>query len=483
MTNDFYDFDDRGGEVKGRGHLFLWTVFILLLIAFAFACWLGSFYVFGHPEQAKPYEILMKLHKLEPPKRFEITAAPPGEFLTAKKLFERYSKLSPLQLQNDNAELLRIYIKNYRETKARVPYATGRFEIVSAYELQPTDLFSNGMVALAVSVEHPQVMIEHIYPSALETVPRLRALLQPGLELKLERTYDIAAVLNASRTDDGRFIFTLVPLTYGNYVLKQGVGTFSLEPPMQLNVAAGVPIVRGKVLQDAMQAYAEIRRARRSEPDSQEQAKSSEPELVRLDEEKEAPQAATPMPVAPAPLPPATPRNIASRMAKPTPPLVAMNASPKPRAATPIPVATPIAATSPSGVPLKPFISSIPGQDPRHTAARWPTFTPGQQPPGRTLTVGDALPLAERGDLSGRTYLRGSFVVTASGDNWAVLRSQGGKSGPGAARVIVQYPASATPPPPGSTFSRDESRAFQVQDVHRSDDGQVNINVREVTQP
>ena len=96
--SDFYtrgEFDTLSGSAPKKDNLFLWTVVILLLIGFAMACWLGSFYIFGHPERAESYKILKKLHKIDPPKRFEITAAPAGEFLTAQKLFERYNTLHP----------------------------------------------------------------------------------------------------------------------------------------------------------------------------------------------------------------------------------------------------------------------------------------------------------------------------------------------------------------------------------------------------
>src|SRR5260370_32162800 len=89
MAEEYYQDDEPTAEGPARDHLFLWTVFILLLIGLAFACWLGSFYVFGHPEKPRPYQLLKKLGKIEAPRRFEVTAAPPGEFLTAQKLFER----------------------------------------------------------------------------------------------------------------------------------------------------------------------------------------------------------------------------------------------------------------------------------------------------------------------------------------------------------------------------------------------------------
>src|SRR6478672_11329786 len=116
MAQDYFDDYDDHPESSGRDNLFLWTVLILLLIGVAFACWLGSFYVFGHPEQPRAYKILKRLGKIEAPRRFEDIAAPPGEFLSAQRLYERFSKFSRLELERENGDLLRNYINNYRET-------------------------------------------------------------------------------------------------------------------------------------------------------------------------------------------------------------------------------------------------------------------------------------------------------------------------------------------------------------------------------
>ena len=48
---------------------------------------------------------LKKLHKIDPPKRFELTAAPAGEFLTAKQIYARYNVMRPAELALVNAEL------------------------------------------------------------------------------------------------------------------------------------------------------------------------------------------------------------------------------------------------------------------------------------------------------------------------------------------------------------------------------------------
>jgi len=48
---------------------FGWAVFLLLLTGFALASWMGSFYVFAHPEDPCCYKILQALDKIEPIKR------------------------------------------------------------------------------------------------------------------------------------------------------------------------------------------------------------------------------------------------------------------------------------------------------------------------------------------------------------------------------------------------------------------------------
>ena len=97
--------------------------------------------------------------------------------------------------------------------------------------------------------------------------------------------------------------------------------------------------------------------------------------------------------------------------------------------------------------------------------------------------------LADRGTSGERLYLRGQFVVTASSEGRAVLRSQKGLTNlikPGSitsTRVIVEFPSGTNPPAEGSSFSRDEQRPFQITDVRRGADGQLNVYVREVTSP
>src|SRR4029453_2063070 len=202
-----YDYDDEGLEPQRRDNLFIWTVFILLLIGVAFACWLGSFYIFGHPEEPRSYRILKKLKKIEAPRRFDVTAAPLGEFISTQKAFEKYSTLKNLELQRENAELLRISTKNYTESKKLVPYVRGKFEVIETRELTSKDLFPMGTVALLQSLDYPQVVVEHLFPATGPNLEASKRLLAPGFPFSIEKTNDVTAVLHVERLEDARMLF------------------------------------------------------------------------------------------------------------------------------------------------------------------------------------------------------------------------------------------------------------------------------------
>jgi len=498
--SDFYtrDYDSLSGPPR-RDNLFLWTVFILLLMGFAMACWLGSFYIFGHPEDVRSYKILLKLHKLDPPKRFEITAAPPGEFLTPQKLYERYKTFPPLRLKAENDELMRMYINNYQNTKKLVPYIVGRFTILDAHELTREDIFPSGVAAVAQAAEFPQVLLEHVYTSDTQYVPALKAMLKTGLDVKLARSLDLAAIIHIQRLVDGSLQFTAVPLLYGSYALKQGEGTFSLQPPPGLNLVAGLPIIHGPELDEALERYAEYQRTNTPASTALDQplatpAYSAAPssELVRINAAP-GPEISLPMraPKGKGHASPKPATAVAAALPASTPAQSAMlatgNPNLRPLDAQAAPAATPM-AQSPNGAPLTPFLQSAPEPVLTNNDANWRTYPPGQMPRGRVILPSDAAPLAESGLGGERLYLRGNFVVTASEENRAVLRPQSGvlsallrqSSG---TRVIVEYPSGFEPPAEGSTLVRDDNRPFMITDVRRGADGQINLYVREITTP
>jgi hypothetical protein len=244
MDYGAYPYDEPYARPRRRINYFAWTVVILLLTGFALAAWLGSFYIFNQPERPDSYRILQRLHKIEAPKRFELTAAPAGEFLNSKQLYERYSELGNAELARTNGELARNYIRNYQTVRGLVPYVVGRFKIVAVRELGPGDVFTSGMVALTNAVDNGELLMEHLYPANPEALPLMKQTLNVGLEIKLERSHDISSVLHAERLVDGRMMITAIPLLYGSYTVTRGLGTFRLEPPLSLNLAAGWPLFK-----------------------------------------------------------------------------------------------------------------------------------------------------------------------------------------------------------------------------------------------
>lgn len=531
MDDDLFSRPSQAQLGRHRDNLFGWTIFILLLIAFAFACWIGSFYLFGHPENPRSYAILKKIKKIEPPKRFELTTHPIGEYLTPKQVYERYIAMSRLELQRENQQLLRDYINNYQNTKKLVPYVTGRYSVLQATGLQKNDLFDSGIVAFAYAIDFPHLLIEHVYTTDDANMAPLRQMLVKGLEIKLERTLDLSAVIHVEKLEDGKIQLTVVPLLYGSYALRQGTGSFSLQPPVGLNLTGGMPILkpdRTTVALKSVPPDAEPGPKTKAAPASTivrvEPVATPIPlnaSAVRPGPQTPAtgvasPTAPSPQPAPPEPLRPtvaaavpvAVPVASASAIAvqapvtTPTPVTAAQPVSPKIAAAipvgspfpkaspavamatpTPAPVSTPAAAAP---MPLQPFLAAAPTPNLTTNApSSWRTFSPGQMPRGR-LIAPDELGEFSSGLSGERVYLRGRFDVTVSGETRAVLRPQGNalsnlvRSGE-TPRIIVEYPAGTPPPGAGSVVSRDQLRPFQIIDVRRDSGGQVNVYVREIT--
>jgi hypothetical protein len=478
-----FSFRTDDPAIAKESNLFVWTVVILLLIGFAICCWVFSFYVFGHPEKPFSYSILAKLKKLDAPKRFEITAAPQGEFLTAQQLWDRYNKMTNRELERNSQTLLRNYLRNYRLSPDKVPYVVGSYNILDSYELNDSNLFPSGVVALAQATDAPQVLLEHVFTADKRVIPVLHRMLLTGLNLRFDKTVDLSALVNVTRLKDGRLQFTAVPLLYGSYTTSSGAGSFSLEPPGHLNIAKGLPVVNQPTIAEALDKLAVHRN--RAGLDGTETASATprpQMQLVRVERPKPVTENATPSET-PAASPAAAVSPTPARTEAPVLPAVPA----KSPASTPVlAAASPVAKPKPT--PLQPFLSPTPGSIATTAGGKWPTYAPGQMPRGRLANVPDMSDLASRGVAGERIYLQGSFVVTASGQNRAVLRSQaalpenlgmGGRSSN--TRIIVEFPSGSRPPSEGSTLSRDSRRPFLVTEVRRTSDGQVNVYVREVT--
>jgi hypothetical protein len=533
-----YDEPYTYGRPRRRTNYFAWTVAILLLTGLAISAWIGSFYIIGQPERPESYRILQKLHKVDPPKRFELTAAPAGEFLTAQQVFERYSTMGAAELTKVNGELVRNYIRNFQQVRGLVPYVIGRYTIMEARELGPNDVFTSGMVALTNAVEHGELLMEHVYPADPQAVPLMKQALTVGLEVKLERTHDLSAVIHVERLEDGRLMITTLPLLYGQYMVTRGPGTFTLEPPLDLNLEAGWPLFKQSLRAKAEARFASYRQQKAPAPANlpvpglaPSVTPPAENELVRIEQAVAVqPPAAMPKldkhgkPI-PAPkggklaknqkaVPAPTAAPVTSRpvVAKETPsptPIAVAAASPPPKPAAPKPtesqpsvvakpvatppervaVASPPVATPVPALPAQPVPPDASGNALASTAggSTWKTFPAGKMPLGRLITTGDLKDLADRGIAGERVYLKGQFVVNIADANRAVLRPRQRltdtvlRFGAGSStRIIVDYPAGYSPPAQGSVVNRDESRPYEITEVRKQDDGQLNVFVREI---
>jgi len=530
MDYGLYRFEEPYARpVRRRVNYFGWTLAILLLTGFALAAWLGSFYIFDQPERPDSYRILQKLHKIEPPRRFELTAAPPGEFLNSKQLVERYSAMGAAELAKTDAELVRNYIRNYQQVRGLVPYVTGRYVIMEARELGPSDVFTSGMIALTSAVDNGELLMEHVYPADPQTVPLMKQTLTPGLEIKLERTHDLSAVAHVERLSDGRIMLTAVPLLYGEYTVLHGNGTFTLEPPLSLHLEGGWPLFKEQSRMRAEMHFAN-RRQQNAPAGSvpipgltPSNTPAPENQLVRV-------EAAKPVPVE-------TPSIVATKGGKTKPGAkatkLAKNQTPKPTAsiaaAKPVekstaapppqtpavakaaPVDQPPKNTEASPAPTAAYAPEVAMARPTETPVRatpapetdssgtlastagggnWKTYPPSRMPLGRLITPGDLRDVAERGTAGERIYLKGQFVVNFSDANRAVLRPRGTLTdsvlhfGAGSStRIIVEFPSGYTPPPQGSIVSRDEARPLEITEVRKQEDGQLNVFAREIMQP
>lgn len=545
-TQSYDPYEEPYSRPPKRINYFAWTVAILLLIGLALAAWLGSFYIFNQPERPDSYRILQKLHKIEPPKRFELTAAPAGEFLNASELYESYVGMGAAELARTNAELLRNYIRNYQQVRGLVSYVVGRYTIIAVRELGPEDVFPSGMAALTAAVDSGEVLMEHVYPAKPEALPLMKQTLTVGLEVKLERTHDVSAVIHAERLVDGRILVTAVPLLYGSYTVTRGLGTFRLEPPPSLNLVGGWPLFKSQERASIEQHLAEYRQkmaAVQAGPipvpglGASPTPPPAKNELVRIEQARPvAPLAMTPPVVASnaklakaTPLPKgkkgkkqqlespasaATPAQAVVAQNKPAPagtPITLASALVPPSAlnlsvATPAPASkapdagtgsvaqsSPVAMAKP--VPVLPAQPAPPDASNVALASNagggnWKTFAPGKMPLGRLIASGDLNDVADRGLAGERIYLKGQFVVNFSDANKAVLRPRttltskvlhfgGGSS----TRIIVEFPRGYTPPHQGAVVNRDETRPYEITEVRKQEDGQLNVFVREIMQP
>jgi hypothetical protein len=398
------------------------------------------------------------------------------------------------------------------------------------------------MVALTSAVDNGELLMEHLYPANPEALPLMKQTLNVGLEIKLERSHDISSVLHAERLADGRIMVTAVPLLYGSYTVTRGLGTFRLEPPLSLNLAAGWPLFKASERNAIEQHYAEYQqktavaqggpisipgfspsvtpppaanqlvRVEQAIPigtpptapliaKNEKLANSTPPPKGRKSGKKEKVESSPPASAPPQPViaqkpaaPASTPFTLASAATPPNIPVstpagtnIAKAQAPAAAQAPSVPTATPVPVLPAQPVPADAASGTLASNA---GGGSWKTFQPGKMPLGRLIGTTDLRDVADRGLAGERVYLKGQFVVNFSDANKAVLRPRtkltdkvlhfgGGSS----MRIIVEFPAGYVPPRQGAEVNRDEQRPYEITEVRRQEDGQLNVFVREIMQP
>jgi hypothetical protein len=385
--------------------------------------------------------------------------------------------MTALQLDEESKSLMRAFLRNYDHQVGKVPYLTGKFTVLDSYPLSTGKFFDSGIAVVAQSVDVPTIYIEHLFPAAAEHLPAMQRTLATGLGIELRRSYDLSAIVHIDNLGEGRLLFTCVPLLYGPYGTTLGGSGFQLDPPKVVNLKAGLPVVAQSQLHEAEQRFSQYRRAMEAQEMASAQTTGKpQPSLVGSEP--------TPQP-SPASAVAKTGLAEANSSVAPTPAGKASShqvpaATPK---AMPAPASTPPALAAVQ--PLQPFLTASPTPAINGRVGEWQTYRPGQMPRGRLLDVDQTADLASKGVGSETIYLRGDFTVTAARDNRAVLRPRQSLTdrvlNRGNARIIAEFPRGVPAPREGESFQRAPDRPFQIVDVRRGADGQVNIYVREVT--
>lgn len=234
---------------KADGGIFWWTIAIVVLMAMTAASWIGSIYIFTHPEQPMNYKLLSRIDRLEDIRLFTEKDVPKGKSLTPPELYQKFYPFTGENLLNHNSLLRRNYITNFKNRDEKPYFVRGRFKVVHARPLGEGDVFTKGVVARGVAVneegkEYRNVIVEYVLPTvqAVEDIG-----FAPGdlLDIDSRRTKKRlwGAVVNIHRPNEDVLVFTVVPLMYGPHLIDPDKNhTLTAAPPERLNMSGLFPI-------------------------------------------------------------------------------------------------------------------------------------------------------------------------------------------------------------------------------------------------
>lgn len=234
---------------KADGGIFWWAIGIVVLVALAAFSWIGSIYIFTHPEKPLNYKLLSRIDRLEKISHFTEKDRPAGKSLTPPELYQKFYPFTDGNLDNHNSLLRRNYITNFKNRDEKPYYVRGRFKVVHSRPLGEGDVFPRGLVARAVAVtedgkDYRNVMVEYVLPTASAAPVQGFA---PGdlLDIDSRRTKKRlwGAVLNIHRQSEDTLVFTVVPLMYGEHLIDPSTNrTLTALPPARLDMSGGFPI-------------------------------------------------------------------------------------------------------------------------------------------------------------------------------------------------------------------------------------------------
>lgn len=199
--------------------------------------WVFCMYVFGNPEKAFNYNILVKMEKLRPLRDYPETGAPKGKYNEAKDLYNTYWDKSNGELRALSGVLRREYITNFNQVLSAT-YIRGNFQVYNVRELGDGDVFPSGLAVRGQCEDYPNVVLECVFPAA--EVPERHFDLKVNKLLQIG-TKPCVAIINISRIDEDRLLFTGVPIVYGEFPTPAG-SVISMAPPETLNLFGKLPV-------------------------------------------------------------------------------------------------------------------------------------------------------------------------------------------------------------------------------------------------
>lgn len=236
-------------EPPRRPAYFWWFLANTLALCFAIFSWAVCLNVFGNPENPRNYAILKKLGRLPELKRYTVLDVPDGNALSPGELYGKYHALDESKRESLNALLMRNYMRNF-EKNLLLTYVEGDFQVVEVKKLDRGEFIHPGFAIRAQAMVKPDdftqpvgfpVVIEYIFPTDNEAAADRFSV---GDILEVSKNPNCAAVVNVSKAvvdEEPALQLTVIPIAYGPYRIGNEK-SFTIEPPVELNPAAGLPI-------------------------------------------------------------------------------------------------------------------------------------------------------------------------------------------------------------------------------------------------